>query len=234
MKTQHRFAPLIPAIGLAALLGMTPMAHAHEAGDLIVRAGGAWVSPNDTSGDVQGFPGNGVEVDDAFSGGISITYMLTDLFSVDLLGAIPFTHDVNATGPDLGGLGKIAEVTHLPPTLLANVHIPLRSDKLMPYAGVGVNYTMFFDESASASLEGALGESDVDLDDSVGPAFQVGADYLLSDNWVFNVAVWWIDIDTTATINFKGDPNDPSDDGKTKVDVDIDPWVVMVGAGYRF
>ncbi|WP_420429491.1 OmpW/AlkL family protein [Algiphilus sp.] len=234
MKTQHRFAQLIPAISLAALLGMTPLAHAHKAGDLIVRAGGAWVSPNDTSGDVQGFPGNGVEVDDAFAAGLSITYMVTDLFSVDLLGASPFTHDVNATGPDLGGLGKIAEVTHLPPTLLANIHIPLQSERFHPYAGVGVNYTLFFDESSSESLEGALGESDVDLDDSIGAAFQVGLDWDFSPNIVLNLAVWWIDIDTTATINFKGDPNDPSDDGKTKVDVDIDPWVVMVGAGYRF
>lgn len=234
MNTQHPIARLIPAIGLAALLGMTPIAHAHQAGDLIVRAGGAWVYPNDSSGDVQGFPGNGVEVEDAFSGGISVTYMLTDIFSIDLLGAVPFTHDIKATGPDLGGLGKISEVTHLPPTLLANVHIPLQTEKFKPYAGVGINYTFFFDESATASLEGALGESDVDLDDSIGPAFQVGADYMLTDKWLLNVAVWYIDIDTEATINFKGDPNDPNDDGSTRVNVDIDPWVVMVGAGYRF
>jgi len=234
MNMQHPIARLIPAIGIAALMGMTPIAHAHQAGDLIVRAGGAWVYPNDSSGDVQGFPGNGVEVDDAFSGGLSITYMLNETFSVDLLGAIPFTHDINATGPDLGGLGKIAETTHLPPTVLANVHIPLRTDKLQPYAGVGINYTFFFDSSTTASLEGALGESQIDLEDSIGPAFQVGADYMVSENWIFNVAVWYIDIDTKATIKFEGDPNDPDDDGKTRVNVDIDPWVVMVGAGYRF
>lgn len=233
MYANRQSTRLIAALGVVASLGLAPLAHAHEAGDLIVRVGGAWVYPNDSSGDVAGFPGNGVEVDDSFSAGLSISYMLNDRFSIDLLGAVPFDHDIKATGPDLGGLGKIAEVTHLPPTLLFNIHIPTQNN-FHPYAGIGVNYTLFFDESSSESLEGALGRSKIDLDDSFGPAVQVGADWEVAENWFLNAALWWIAIDTEATINFEGDPNDPSDDGSTNVDVDIDPWVLMVGAGYRF
>lgn len=234
MYANRQSTRLIAALGVAASLGLAPLAHAHQAGDLIVRIGGAWVAPNDSSGDVEGFPGNGVEVEDGFAAGLSFSYMLTDRFSIDLLGASPFKHDIEATGPDLGGLGKIADIKHLPPTLLANFHFPTRLDNFHPYAGVGLNYTMFFDETTSESLEGALGRSTIDLDDSFGPAVQIGADWQVADNWFLNAALWWIGIDTKATINFEGDPNDPNDDGSTNVDVDIDPWVLMIGAGYRF
>ncbi|MNG17356.1 Outer membrane protein W precursor [compost metagenome] len=52
-------------------------------------------------------------------------------------------------------------------------------------------------------------------------------DYMLTDNILLNAAVWYIDIDTKATTDLAGV-------GKVKVDVDVDPWVYMVGLGYKF
>ncbi|EPQ3731374.1 OmpW family outer membrane protein, partial [Pseudomonas aeruginosa] len=55
-------------------------------------------------------------------------------------------------------------------------------------------------------------------------------DYMLNEHALFNMAVWYMDIDTKASIN------GPSALGvnKTKVDVDVDPWVYMIGFGYKF
>ena len=70
-------------------------------------------------------------------------------------------------------------------------------------------------------------DADVKLSNSLGFAWEVGADVVLTDNWLFNVSVWNIDIDTDARLYV----NDARVD---KIDVEIDPWVYMVGLGYRF
>ncbi len=208
---------------------------AFDAGEWIVRAGLAGVFPNDSSGDVAGFPGNGVSVSNGFAVGASLAYMLTPSVGIELLGALPFNHDIKARGPDLGALGTIADTKQLPPTLLLNYHLPMFAKRaFQPYVGVGFNYTLFFDEQPSNSLEGTLGKSDVSLDPSASYALQLGADWDLGSDVMFNVGLWWIDIDTTGTIDFQGDPDDSSDDGRTQVDVEIDPTVLMVGFTKRF
>jgi len=61
-------------------------------------------------------------------------------------------------------------------------------------------------------------------------AFQVGADYMITDNILLNAQVRYIDIDTTATVE-----NDAVEPGtRAKVDVDVDPFIYMVGLGYKF
>ncbi|STQ44322.1 Outer membrane protein W precursor [Ewingella americana] len=51
-------------------------------------------------------------------------------------------------------------------------------------------------------------------------------DYNLNDNWLLNMSVWWMDIDTD--IKFKAAGEDQS------IHTRIDPWVFMFAAGYRF
>jgi outer membrane protein len=99
--------------------------------------------------------------------------------------------------------------------------------RFQPYAGVGINYTKFFEEDVASELEGIVGAGGkLKLDDSWGVAFELGMDYALSDRWVVNAAVWYIDIDTDAKFNFPG--------AEVKTKVDIDPLVYMVGIGYKF
>lgn len=230
MKLRAKFAALWVA---GATVAISLPASAYEAGDWLLRLGGAIVSPNDDSGDVSAFPGNGVAVDSAAGLGISLSYMVTPRLAIELLGASPFQHDIEATGPDLSALGKIADTRQLPPTLLANYQFPV-SEQFLAYAGLGLNYTLFFDENTSSSLEGALGPSKMDLDDSFGLAVQLGADWLPRDNWFFNAALWYINIETRATIDFEGGPASGGQAGRTTVDVDINPVVLMLGGGYRF
>ena len=104
-----------------------------------------------------------------------------------------------------------------------STHLP---EAFQPYVGLGINYTIFFDEDLS-SRQKDNGFSNLELDDSWGLAYQLGMDYMLTDNLLLNAQVRYIDIDTTATV-------DHNALGKVKVDVDVDPFVYMVGLGYKF
>jgi outer membrane protein len=206
---------------------------AYEAGDFIVRAGAAKVDPDDDSdlinhSDLGDVPNSEAKVDDDTQLGLTFTYMLTDHVGVGLLAATPFEHDLKA---DLGALGEYdaGSTKQLPPTVTLQ-YFPLDpASKFQPYAGVGVNYTAFFDEDVDGDLEAALRETggDLEVDDSLGWSAQIGFDYQLDEHWLLNASVWYIDLDTDAKFKF--------DSGTVaKTDVDIDPWVYMIGIGYKF
>jgi outer membrane protein len=210
-------------LGSLALLGAVAFAspaYAIEAGDVLVRVGGSLVDPDGSSGEVTGIPGSGVSVDDNARLSFTIGYMMTDNIAVEVLGALPFKHDIKGEGT-LSGLDKIAQTKHLPPTVSLQYHFMPKAS-VRPYVGAGINYTVFFDEEVTSS---ALAGTDMSLDDSWGLAAQVGADVDIGPNWFVNADVRYIDIETTATLT--GAVN-------ATVDVQIDPWVYTLAVGRRF
>ncbi|EWC40653.1 outer membrane beta-barrel protein [Pseudomonas stutzeri] len=218
---------LFTASALALALA-APFAQAFEAGDIIVRAGAVTVDPHEDSGNIKAggtaLAGTGATLDSDTQLGLNFAYMLTDKIGIELLAATPFSHDVGTKG--LGGL-KLGEVKHLPPTLSV-VYYPLeKNSAFQPYVGAGINYTWFFDDKLTSEAENsALQLRGLDMKDSWGLAAQVGMDYMLTDNVMLNAQVRYIDIDTTGT-TYSGNT-------KIKVDVDVDPFVYMVGLGYKF
>lgn len=210
---------------MALVLGSSCVAaasHAHEAGDFLVRVGVAQVAPDASSGSVLG---GGVDVEDATGLGFSGTWFATPHIGIEVLAALPFEHDIVGSGA-LSGV-DIGSTKHLPPTVSLQYY-PLGEGKFQPYAGIGLNYTTFFDTKSSAALDSALaGDTDISLKDSTGVALQLGADWQLNDNWYLNAAVWKIDIETTARISVDSAQ-------AARVDVTIDPLVFMLGAAYSF
>lgn len=204
---------------------------AHEKGDFIVRAGLANVSPDASSSalelDGAAIGGSEADVDDNTQLGLTFTYMLSDNWAVDVLASTPFKHDISAHTGALG-LGTIdaGETTHLPPTVSLLYFPADSSSSFQPYVGLGLNYTIFFDEDVDAQLEGVLGRGKLDLENSLGVAVQAGFDYKLSDQLLLNAGVFWIDIDTDADFKFANN--------RIKTDVEIDPLVYMVTLGWRF
>ena len=218
---------------LIALALAAPAVHAHQAGDFIVRAGAATASPNEDSGNLKldgvKVGGTKATLDSDTQLGLAFAYMVTDHVGIELLAATPFQHEVAVKGLGAGLDGKLADIKHLPPTLSVQYYPMDAGSKFQPYVGIGINYTLFFDEDLSSERK-AQGFSDMKLKNSVGLAGQVGLDYMLTDNLLFNAAVWYADIDTEASI----DGPSALGVGKTKVDVDVAPWVYMVGIGYKF
>lgn len=222
------------ATSILAIALTAPLAHAYKAGDIIVRAGAVTVDPHESSSNIwvgalnTDVPGTKATLDSNTQLGLTGTYMITDKVGIELLAATPFSHSVGVKGmpgPFAGLNGKLADIKHLPPTLSA-VYYPLDSSSaFQPYVGLGLNYTWFFDTELTSAAEGK-GFSGFDLKDSWGLAGQVGMDYMLTDNLLFNAHVRYIDIETTGTTSFGG--------REVKVDVDVDPWVYMVALGYKF
>ncbi|ATA24035.1 outer membrane protein OmpW [Brenneria goodwinii] len=203
---------------LLATALLPAFAQAHQAGDVIVRGGTATVRPVEGSDNVLNL--GSFKVDNNTQLGLTFSYLVTDNIGVELLAATPFTHKVG-----LNGVGTIAEVSHLPPSLMAQYYFGDSADKLRPYLGVGVNYTMFFDEKFNDRGK-SNGLSDLSLKNSWGVAAQAGLDYNLDQNWLINASLWWMDIDTDVKFNAGGQ--------QQTISTRLDPWVFMFGVGYRF
>ncbi|MCS6158209.1 outer membrane protein OmpW [Shewanella baltica] len=211
---KNTVSTLIAATLLAA--GFSASVSAHQAGDIIVRAGAIVVAPNESSDDVAGKGEFQISNDTQL--GLNFGYMLTDNFGVELLAATPFSHDVS-----LGGT-KIAETKQLPPTLVAQYYFGNSQSVVRPYIGVGVNYTNFYDNEFTNDLGGAL--TDLSMATSWGLAAQAGIDYQVSKNWLVNASVWYAQISSDVKFKLSGDT--------VVIGTDIDPWVYMVSVGYTF
>ncbi|MDN2665957.1 outer membrane protein OmpW [Vibrio sp. 14N.309.X.WAT.E.F5] len=207
---------------IAALMSTNVLAH--KEGDFIIRAGAATVSPNDSSGAVLDNSDLEFSVDSNTQLGLTFGYMFTDNISFEVLAASPFSHNIS-----VNGLGKVADTKHLPPTFMVQYYFGQASSDFRPYVGAGINYTVFFDESLNGTGKSA-GLSDLSLDDSWGLAANIGIDYMLNEDWFLNASVWYADIGTTA--KYKQTVNGTTTQYST--DVDIDPWVFMIGGGYNF
>ena len=202
MKSVTKFALLSAAIVSA------PFAMAHEAGDMFVRGGLINVMPDESSTGLDLGVGNDLQI------GLTATYMYSDNVGIELLAATPFTHDVT-----LAGAGKIGEVSHLPPSLMAQYYFGNAESTVRPYVGAGLNYTVFFDEETT----GAIAGTDLDLDNSFGLALQAGVDYNISKNLFVNASLWYMDISTDVKL-----------DGVKSAELDIDPLGFMASVGYTF
>ncbi|ROM95559.1 MULTISPECIES: OmpW/AlkL family protein [Pseudomonas] len=223
---------------LAALALAAPLAQAHTTGDIIVRAGAITVNPEADSSSVKvdrgplagADLGGKATMSSDTQLGLNFAYMITNNLGIELLAASPFEHDVKIKGTALGAAnGKLGTLKHLPPTL-SLVYYPLDAKSaFQPYVGAGINYTWIYDEHVGSEAS-ANGFSNFRASNSWGMAWQVGADYMLTDNIMINGQIRYIDIDTTAYV----DNNAVAGGTRAKVNVDVDPWIYMVGLGYKF
>lgn len=193
----------------AALALSSPVFAADDfkAGDFMIRARALGVLPSE---DGRVSNGDSVRIDNSYVPELDVTYFFTPNISAELIAAVA-PHDVTtSSGIDAGNAWL------LPPTLTLQYHFT-RLDGVKPYVGAGVNYTHFFNEDG-----GALNA--VKYDDSFGAALQAGVDIPIQDNWYANIDVKKVFINTTAKFSPSG----------VRADVDIDPWLIGVGVGYKF
>lgn len=203
----------------------------YQAGDFVVRGGLTNVNPDSEHAAVM-LAGTdstmALTADDSTQLGLNFLYFYTDNIAIELLAATPFAHDVTIHDKNavlnVDGV-KLAAAKQLPPTLSALYYFETQS-AFKPYVGIGVNYTIFFDEQFEDAPK-QLGLSNLELDSSWGLSLQLGLDYLLTDNLHINLSARYIDIDTEATFDVGGD-------NIGKANIDIDPMVYSLMLGYKF
>lgn len=202
----------LAAVGPAAAEDFRPK----QAGDWMINLRVTDVAPD--AGDAivtsAGAPtGLKADVSDSYVPTIGITHFFTDHVAAELiLGTSKHTIRAQGGSTDV----KVHETWVLPPTLSLQYHFQPEK-RFSPYVGAGVNYMLFYNGDDKNGFK-------VKLDDGFGYALQAGADIATSGPWSVNVDVKKIWFDTDAKIN----------GGALKSNVNLDPWVVSVGAGYKF
>lgn len=161
--------------------------------------------------------GGSPEIDNSLVPELDISYFLSKNVAVELvLGTTP--HKAKLKNSLLGPSTDLGKVWLLPPTLLAQYHFDDGS-ALKPYVGAGLNYTIFYNEKAPGGTV-----TNIEYDNSVGYALQAGVDYHYKGNWYLNLDVKKLWLDTDVSVN----------GGAVTGKVDINPWLIGIGIGYRY
>jgi len=142
---------------------------------------------------------------------LDISYFFSENVSAELILATT-KHKMDERGPNI----NLGDVWVLPPTLTAQYHFT-NASPFVPYIGAGVNYTIFYNVSPG-------GVSSIKYENGFGYALQAGFDYKLDQHWMLNADIKKIFLNTDAKVN----------GGAVTADVDLDPWVIGFGVGYRF
>jgi len=220
MKNKKFNIALISA-ATSLMLAAPAVVSANEAGDILVKAGLAYVKPTSSGSPAyvgSNYAGADLTVDDDTQLYGAIAYFIDSNWAIEAIVATPFTHDIA-----LGG-GNVAETTHLPPIVSVLYYFDTES-AFQPYLGLGINYTFFWDEKFNAGAQGN-GFSDLSLDSSVGYAVQAGFDYYFDEALFINASIRYADIETDATFNKDGAAGSST--------VAIDPMVYTISLGYKF
>lgn len=221
MKTSTRL--LLAVMGFAAL-GATGASAADLSGaslkDTPVYDSGAgwmvrgrmlWVVPQADISGAHAAGADDIAISNEVVPELDISYFFNRNLAVELiLGTTKHTVDVTEGAGNGTSLGN---VWLLPPTLTLQYHFDL-NNTLKPYIGAGVNYTIFYGEDGSLKSLGGL-------KNSFGFAAQAGLDIKIAGNWYANIDVKKLWLNTELA-------------DASSVKVDIDPWIVGVGLGYKF
>ena len=198
---------------LAAVAAATSVpALAQSKGDWTLGVGVHQVNPKSDNGRLVGGT-LALEVDSDTKPTITGEYFVADNLGIEVLGALPFKHDVN-----IDGLGRVGSTKQLPPVVSLQYHFNGKG-KVSPFIGAGINYTTFFSEDTT----GALAGSQLKLEDSWGLAAHAGVDFAVSEHGQLRVDLRWIDIDSKVKL-----------DGQKIGTANIDPLVYGVAYVHRF
>ncbi|QES89333.1 OmpW/AlkL family protein [Rhizosphaericola mali] len=153
---------------------------------------------------------------------LDFTYFFVDRFSANLILGTT-RNKVTATGTALGDV-NLGKVWLLPPTLTVLYHQPL-GHGILPYAGAGLNYTIFYGKRNGEYID------NITYKNRLGFATQIGSDFDISKKWFLNIdakKIWLKTKNDVTTI--------PSVAGGATVqsDTKINPWLFSVGIGMKF
>ena len=193
-----------------------------QVGDGFAKAKGDWIARlrgiavlTDTGGTTDALGGDARTSDD-FIPELDFSYFFTDNIAAELILGTS-KHNVEVKRSTSGDL-DLGTVRTLPPVLTLQYHF-FPKDAFSPYLGAGFNYTITFDEDKGRSV------NSVDYSNEFGWALQAGFDYQFYENWIINVDVKKVFVETDISVN----------DGAINAnDTNLDPLIIGIGFGYKF
>ncbi|CAN5591104.1 outer membrane beta-barrel protein [soil metagenome] len=213
-----------PRFAMAFAVGLLAASTAQAQQTFVPKAKGTWmlnVRASDVSPDA-GDPiltaagaksGLSAKVGDDVMPTVGLSYFLTDKVAIEVIAGTT-QHTIRAVGP---GVDAVVHKTWVLPPVVSVQYHPYPTARFSPYVGAGLNYMLFYSGKDKNGFK-------VKLDDGFGYALQAGADVALTGRYSLNVDVKKVWFETDASIN----------GGALKSKVNLDPWVLSAGVGYKF
>ena len=187
-----------------------------QAGTVLVRVHALGIFPEDNSSSISAIGGK-VDIPSRVAPEVDVSYFFSEHIAAQLIATLTRA-SVTAKGTTLGDV-PVGRVNVLPPTLTLQYHFKTGS-AFGPYLGAGVTDLILYKRRPAG---GAV--TSVDFDNgNFGAALQAGFDYQLRGRWFLNVEIDQVFVKTKANI----------DHGAISAKVDVDPFLVGIGIGYRF
>lgn len=148
---------------------------------------------------------------------VEIGRQLSDHWAASITVGAPPKADAEAAG-SIAGMGLLGSATYGPMAITTHYHFNPEG-RFQPYVGAGVSYMHVFNTS-----DGVM--NNLEVDNTFGPVWQVGAEYQVNEVWNMFVDVKQAYLETDARGTIGGAP--------VMADMVFDPFVVNLGVGYRF
>jgi outer membrane protein len=206
MKLHLALRHLALPLALAAPLSATA-----AEGDWFFRLGVHAVDPKSDNGTLAGGAFD-ASIDSNVRPTLVLGRNLTANWAIELLASAPFQHTVSLDD------AEALDFKHLPPTLTLQYYFAPEA-KVNPFLGVGLNYTLTFDEEERGPLAGTRTR----VGNSFGPALHAGLVFDTGRRWNVIADLRWADIDADVTV-----------DGADVGEANVDPLVYGVYLGWRF
>lgn len=208
-RLDHRSIQQLTALSLAVLLVVAAVPSPASGQD------GRWlVRPHVTGALIDADSETlSLEVGDAITAGVDVTYFATQKLGVNFLAAFISPEVEMESEGDPVSLGS---VDALPPVLTLQYH-PVDEGPVRPYVGAGGSLVSFFGYS------GTLDAANADIETGIGPAVQGGINLWASDRLAVMADVRWVWLANDPAVE-----TDVGDD-----ELDFQHAIVSLGVGFR-
>jgi outer membrane protein len=192
-------------VATAALCG-AGAAQAQVAGQVMVKLGWDKIMPKVRSTELSApsLPGSTIDIKSASALFFTAAYMITDDISVEVLGGLPYKHDIIGTGA-AQGVGKIGSIHQISPTVMLQYRFMPADAPFRPYIGAGPTFAKFYGSKGSAALTAVTNPggppTTIGGDTEWGATTEVGLNYKIDKHWFVDAALMKTFINTKAKLS---------------------------------
>ena len=202
MKKHSIASALVASVALCG----AGAAQAQVAGQVMVKLGWNKIMPKVKSDDLSppALPGSKIDIKSASALFFTATYMITDDISVEVMGGLPYKHDIVGTG-SVEGVGKIGSIHQISPTVMLQYRFMPADAPFRPYIGAGPTFAKFYGSKGSAALTAVTNPggppTTIGGDTEWGATTEVGLNYKIDKHWFVDAALMKTFINTKAKLS---------------------------------